>query len=423
MSSISHITIPPARHTLALGLITVTMTMILMVSPTTSIFLVPPLVQSAFADHGQEVVLSEKESSFVPKSSGEEGNQLKVVVNYAVSDPMTVNDLAKAVMKVYSPDGALVKTSSSPTSFRVTNSPGTVTLATTLTDTTIEGVIAKIVFTNPIKTEAISNELPVSVDLIKGATLSEPQEEKIPEDQSRSDSSQDVPTNSLSEEINEEASIIRGNQQETSIESTPQTTTDNPPIPETTTGYALEQAPITQADQQETSIESTPQTTIDNPPIRETTTGYAPPPVITREICDDGIDNDGDILIDLSDRDCSTTQHQYQLRPQQEQTMGQTPEVCEDSLDNDLDGKIDNRDEECTTSSFSPSIETQSSQAQPSVEKETGKEDKVKEQQPDEDVSEKSGEREGNDDDEDEDSDQQPDDEDSDDDDDNEEDE
>jgi hypothetical protein len=166
MSSISHITIPPSGHTLALGLIMVTMTMILTVTTTTSISLVPPLVQSALADHGQEVVLSEKESSFAPKSSGEEGNQLKVVVNYAIRDPMTVNDLAKAVMKVYSPDGTLVKTSSSPTPFRITDNRGTVTLATTLTDTTVEDVIAKIVFTNPVKTETISNELPLNVDLI-----------------------------------------------------------------------------------------------------------------------------------------------------------------------------------------------------------------------------------------------------------------
>jgi hypothetical protein len=415
MSSISHIAVPPSGHTLALGLIMVTMTMILTVTTTTSISLVPPLVQSALADHGQEVVLSEKESSFAPKSSGEEGNQLKVVVNYAIRDPMTVNDLAKAVMKVYSPDGTLVKTSSSPTPFRITDNRGTVTLATTLTDTTVEDIIAKIVFTNPIKTETISNELPVSVDLIKGVTLSEePQEEKNPQDLSQRDSAQDVPNKPLSEEFDEEASMIQENQQETSTESMPQTTTDDLSIPETSTA----------------------------------------PPIITREICDDGIDNDGDILIDFSDRDCSSTQHQYQLRQQQEQTMGQTPEVCEDSLDNDLDGKIDNKDEECTTSSSSPSIETQSPQAQPSqlrlqqeqtmgqtpevcedsldndldgkidnkdeecttsssspsietqspqaqpsVQKETGEEDKAKEQQSDEDISEESGEREGDDDD------------------------
>jgi hypothetical protein len=215
MSSISHITILPGRRTLALGLIIVTMTMMMMVTvTTTSIFLVPPpLIQSAFADHGQEIVLSVKDSSFVPISSGEGGNQVKVVVNYAVHDPMIVNDLVKGVMKVYSPDGTLVRTSSSPTPFRITNNHGIATMATTLTDTTIEGVTAKIVFTNPIKTETISNELPVSVDLIKGATLSEESQEKMmPQDLSQSESLQDVPIKPLSEE-REEVPIIQGNQQ------------------------------------------------------------------------------------------------------------------------------------------------------------------------------------------------------------------
>jgi hypothetical protein len=362
MSSISHITIPPARHTLALGLIMVTMTMMLTVTTTTSIFLVPPLVQSALADHGQEVVLSEKDSSFAPVSSDEGGNQVKVVVNYDVRDPMTLNDLAKAVMKVYSPDGTLVKTSSSPTPFRITDDQGTTTLATTLTDTTIEGVTAKIVFTNPIKTETISNELTVSVGNIKGATLSkEPQDEIIPQNlsQPQLESSQDVPIKPLSDALGKEP-IFQQNQKITSEESTPQTTitTDNPFMSETET---------------ET----------------ETTTAHAP-----------ATDN--------------TAQHQ--LRLQQEQNLGQTPEICEDSLDNDLDGKIDGRDEQCigfSTSSSSPSIETQSSQAQPPAEREIGGEDtdKAKEQQSAEDISENPSEKEDSDDDEDEDSDEQPDDE------------
>ena len=82
---------------------------------------------------------------------------------------------------------------------------------------------------------------------------------------------------------------------------------------------------------------------------------------------------------------------------------------------NDLDGKIDNRDEECNsiaTSSFLPSLQTQSF-----VEKQLGEEDKDKEQQSDEDISERSGEKEDDADDEDENRKQQPDDEDSDDDD------
>jgi hypothetical protein len=372
MSSIFHITILHARHTLALGLIMVTMTMIMMMVTvtTTSIFLVPPLVQSALADHGQEIVLSVKDSSFVPISSGEGGNQVKVVINYAVHDPMIVNDLVKGVMKVYSPDGTLVRTSSSPTPFRITNNHGTATMATTLKDTTIEGVTAKIVFTNPIKTETISNELPVSVDLIKGATLSEESQEKLtPQDLSQSEPVQDVPIKPLSEEL-EEVPIIQGNQQATSTESMPQTTTNNPSIPQTTKSYTVA-------------------------------------PYIAEEICDDGIDNDSDTLIDFSDMDCNPIQLQQQPTLKQEQTMVQTPEVCEDDLDNDLDGKIDSRDEECngiTTSSFPPSI-----QAQSFAEKQIGDEDTDKDQQSDEDISEKSSEKENDDNDEKEDRKQQPD--------------
>jgi hypothetical protein len=139
----------------------------------------PPLVQGAFADHGQEIVLSPKDTSFAPLSSGE-GNQVKMVVNYAVHEPMVENDLVKGVMKVYSPDGTLLKTSSSPTPFSITES-GTATFATTLTDPTIEDVTAKIVFTNPTKTETISNELPVNANLIKDAALpGEPRESDIP---------------------------------------------------------------------------------------------------------------------------------------------------------------------------------------------------------------------------------------------------
>jgi hypothetical protein len=401
MSSISYITILPAGHTLAFGLVMVTMTMMLTVTTTTtSIFLVPPLVQSALADHGEEIVLSEKDSSFTPISSDEGGNQVKVVVDYAVHDHMLVNDLVKGVMKVYSPDGTLVKTSSSPTPFRITNSHGTVTLATTLTDTTIEGVTAKIVFTNPIKTETISNELPVSIDLIKGATLSEESQEKItPQNQSQSESLQDVLKKSLSEESQEKITPQDQSQSESFQDVLKKPLSEEP-----------EEVPIIRGNQQGTSIESIPQTTTNNPFIPQTTTAYAPAPYITEVICDDGIDNDSDTLIDISDRDCNPIQLQQQPTQQQEQTMGQTPEVCEDSLDNDLDSKIDSSDEDCngiSTSSSSPSI-----QAQSLAEKQIGEEDedKDKEQQPDEDTSENSGEKEDEDGDEDEDEDNDDDD-------------
>ena len=143
-------------------------------------------------------MLSTKDSSFAPISSGEGGSQVKVVVDYVVHDPMVVNDLVKGVMKVYSPDGTLLKTSSSPTPFPISGSHGSSTLATTLTDPRIESVTASIVFTNSIKTETISNELPVNVDLVRGV-LSEEQQEKMPQVLSESASEEEIPSKPLSE--------------------------------------------------------------------------------------------------------------------------------------------------------------------------------------------------------------------------------
>src|SRR5919106_2525792 len=133
-----------------------------------SLLAIPSLsfIHSAFGDHGQEIVLSLNNSSFAP-TSPDGVNKIKIVVNYATQDPMTVHDLVKGVMKVYSLNGTLLKTSSSPTPFPVSTS-GNAQLATTLTDNSQDSVTAKIIFTNPIRTETVSNELLVKIDLVKG---------------------------------------------------------------------------------------------------------------------------------------------------------------------------------------------------------------------------------------------------------------
>lgn len=370
MISISHFTTRLASHALALSFIIVIITTTLTTTITISS---PPLVQSAFADHGQEIVLASKDSSFAPISSGEGRNQVKVVVNYAVHDPMIANDLVKGVMKVYSPDGTLLKTSSSPTPFPISDSYGTATLATTLTDPTIESVTAKIVFTNPIKTETISNELPVNVDLITGAVLSREQQETTPQVLPESESKEEMPIKPLSEDIL------------SSTESAIAQTTTEPeqqPLPE--------EAAVLEGKQQLTSIESLPQTITDPsiPPTTTTTASY-----IAEEICNDGIDNDSDTLIDFSDEKCNPLQPQ-QPALQQEQITVATPEICEDDLDNDVDGKVDSLDEECssiTTSSF-PSPR----QAQSVTNEQTEGGDEDKEQQPN-DISEESSEKEDGD--------------------------
>jgi hypothetical protein len=374
MISISHLTTRLASHALTLSLMIVMMTTTLITTITISS---PTLVQSAFADHGQEIVLTSKDASFAPVSSGEGGNQAKVVVNYAVHDPMIVNDLVKGVMKVYSPNGTLLKTSSSPTPFPISNSNGTATLATTLTDPTIKSVIAKIAFTNPIKTETFSNELPVSVDLIRGAASSGEPQEKVTS-QAPPQSEEEAPIKPISEDkpLSTESAIVSS------------------PIEEEQQSDELKGVPIIQGKQQTTSIESMPQT-ITNPSISPTTTTtYTPVPHIAEEICNDGIDNDSDTLIDFSDEKCNPLQLQQQRgQPilQQGQTIAPTPEICDDDLDNDFDGKVDSRDEECSTIN-SPSSFPSSRQAQSVTDGQTeGQENHDKEQQSIEDVPEESG--------------------------------
>jgi hypothetical protein len=378
MISISYFTTRLVSPALALNLLIVIMSTTIMAAVTISSV---PLVESAFADHGQEIVLTSKDASFAPVSSGEGGNQVKVVVNYAVHDPMIANDLVKGVMKVYAPNGTLLKTSSSPTPFPISNSYGTATLATTITDPTIESVTAKIVFTNPIKTETLSNELTVSVDLIRGATLSgEPKERITPQVLPQSES-EEAPIEPLSEDkLSSTKSAIAPS--------------SSPTEEEQQQPAELKEVPAIQEKKQIKSIESIPQT-ITNPST--TTTTATPAPHIAEEICNDGIDNDSDTLIDFSDEKCNPLQSQQQpILSQQEQTMAPTPEICDDDLDNDFDGRVDSRDEECSsitsTSSFSPHIQEQSV-----TDEQTEEEDEDTEHQSDEDVSEEPGKNEDGD--------------------------
>jgi hypothetical protein len=359
---------------LAMAMMTMTLTGITTLSSSS--------VQSAHADHGQEIVLTPRDTSFAPVSSGEGGNQVKVVVNYAVHEPMVTNDLVKGVMKVYSPNGSLLKTSSSPTPFPITNSYGTATFATTLTDPTIKGVISRIVFTNPIKTETLSNELPVSVSLTKDAALTgESKERAISQtpqesDQQSKEENEPLPDNTLPST----ESIIA-----------------SPRIEEERQSVKFEDVPPIQESQQVTPTESKPQTIV-NPYLST----YPPiqPTIVEPEICNDSIDNDVDTLIDLSDADCNLSQIQQQQLPktmQQEPSKVSSLEICDDDLDNDLDSKVDSKDEECTyntdsTSSF-PLLGQEQSVAGEQTEQDEGKAE-VKERQSDEELAKGSDEKE-----------------------------
>jgi hypothetical protein len=345
-----------------------------------SLMAIPSLsfINSAFADHGQEISLSLNDSSFAPS---EGGNQVKVVVNYATQDPMAVDDLVKGVMKVYTPNGTLIKTSSSPTPFPVSTT-GQSQMATTLTEDTAENITAIIVFTNPIRTEIISNELSVKPEFNREITSA-----SIEENQETADAVQGEEPTALTR------TIPLGGQES-------QQPAVIPPNPAEASDIT-EQLPPPQ--------EIAPQETQSIAPIAPMEPLFQGPPISTNnpttnptgEICSDGIDNDADTLTDFEDSNCPAVNSPL-IPPQQEQLASAILEVCDDTLDNDLDGKTDAADEECL-STVPPDR-----QLTPAVQDSNGREE---EQQSDEDDEDNDND---NNDDDDEDGDNEDDDEDSD---------
>jgi hypothetical protein len=106
------------------------------------------------------------------------------------------------------------------------------------------------------------------------------------------------------------------------------------------------------------------------------------------EVCSDGIDNDGDTLVDFADEQCSAMEPQQQ---QQQPVVVSGAEICDDDLDNDFDGKVDSRDEECSYITGSTSAFPTPGQAEPVTDEQTEREDEEDEQQSDEDLNEGSG--------------------------------
>jgi hypothetical protein len=299
----------PHRLAITLSLVIALGLLLQILDLPSSLLAIPSLsfIHSAFGDHGQEIVLSLNNSSFAP-TSPDGVNKIKIVVNYATQDPMTAHDLVKGVMKVYSSNGTLLKTSSSPTPFPVSAS-GKLQLTTVLGENTIENITANIVFTNPIRTEIVSNELPVKLDLFRGITSS-----------------------SLDEKQNT-AEVVQEAKQPAVI----------PPVPAETEQITKQLVPQEIAPQKEESIASIEPM---EPLFQGAPASTSEPTSSNREICTDGMDNDADTLADFEDSDCPMIHSP--LRPsQQEELSSATPEICDDILDNDLDGKIDVEDEEC----------------------------------------------------------------------------
>ena len=99
--------------------------------------------------------------------------QIKVFVDYSVTDPALIGQKINAVMKVYSSDGSLLKTTSFPGGFPVNRTGGTY-LLTSIPVSPAQNITTETVFTDLNKTNLLSNPVkttPHMTDLIKSSEI------------------------------------------------------------------------------------------------------------------------------------------------------------------------------------------------------------------------------------------------------------
>ena len=125
-----------------------------------TVLISPP--HDSFANHGQEITITEDLALFIPLTVG--GNQVNVLVNYTANDPSIIGQMANSVMKVYTTNRTLIKTSSSAEGF-IVNQTGSQRHATTIADSTLREVIAVVQYTDLAKTIPLSNPLRVDLTL------------------------------------------------------------------------------------------------------------------------------------------------------------------------------------------------------------------------------------------------------------------
>lgn len=132
---------------------------ILLIGVIATIILFPNI---SYSYHGQEISIFLDSAEFIPLDVGE--NQVNVFANYTVVDPSSINQNINSVMKVYLPNGTLIKTSSSADGF-IVNQTGVQRHATSIVNNTSQIVIAVVQFTNFEKTPPVSNPLQVNLTL------------------------------------------------------------------------------------------------------------------------------------------------------------------------------------------------------------------------------------------------------------------
>jgi hypothetical protein len=106
-------------------------------------------------------------SHYVPLSpiSNSPGNQVKLLLDYKVQESSLIDHPINAIMEVYAANHSLIRTSSLPEPINLTNSAGTIQLATTLNDINLKNVTAVALLTDDEKVIPVSNTLESRLNL------------------------------------------------------------------------------------------------------------------------------------------------------------------------------------------------------------------------------------------------------------------
>jgi len=124
--------------------------------------------QSAAAANPNGLTLSLDRAHYIPLSplSDSPGNQVKMLLDYSVQDPSALaEDMVSAVMEVYAENQTLLRTSPLPEPIVLNDSEGSIQLATTFDDPTLQNITARALLTDGQKINSLSDPIEASLGL------------------------------------------------------------------------------------------------------------------------------------------------------------------------------------------------------------------------------------------------------------------
>ena len=124
-----------------------------------------PSLQPLDANHGKEIILKFNNGQFfVPL--GKDIQQVRLTTTYTVSDPDIIDKQISGIMKIYTNNGTLIKTTSIPNGFKADKS-GFQQFVTTIPTSPVQSIKAVVIFTELNQSSPLSNSISKSLTLNK----------------------------------------------------------------------------------------------------------------------------------------------------------------------------------------------------------------------------------------------------------------